>query len=80
MELSSQDQCLLWGSCIISKPGREKILDVLHEGHPGISKMKVLTRNYVLWPKIDADIEAKVKQCNQCQLSRPSPPVAPMHP
>ena len=81
MELSIQDQCLLWGSrIIIPKPGREQILDVLHEGHPGISKMKALARNYVWWPKIDADVEAKVKQCNQCQLRHPSPPVAPMHP
>ena len=81
LELSIQDQCLLWGSrIIIPKPGREQILDLLHEGHPGMSKMKALARSYVWWPKIDADIEAKVKQCNQCQLSHPFSPVVPMHP
>ena len=42
--------------------------------------MKALAHGYVWWPKIDADIEAKVKQCNQCQLSRPSSPAVPMHP
>ena len=42
--------------------------------------MNALAHNYMWWPKTDADVEAKVKQCNQCQLSHPSPPVAPMHP
>ena len=36
--------------------------------------------NFVWWPKIDADLKAKVKQCNQCQLSRPSSPVVPILP
>lgn len=82
MELSIQDNCLFWGSCVvIPRLGREKILTLLHEGHPSICKMKSLARNFVLWPKIDADLEAKVKQCNQFQLSRPSSPVMPiMHP
>ena len=81
LELSIQENCLLWGSrVVIPRPGREKILSLLHEGHPGICKMKSLARNYVWWPKIDADLGAKVKQCNQCQLSRPSSPIVPMHP
>ena len=81
LELSTQEQCLLWESrIIIPKLGREKILELLYEGHPGISKMKALARSYIWWHKIDNDIEAKVKQCNQCQLNCPSPPVVPMHP
>ena len=81
LELSTQEQCLLWGShIIIPKLGIEKILELLHEGHPGISKMKALAHSYVWCPKINSDIEAKVKQCNQCQLNRPSPLVVPMHP
>ena len=42
--------------------------------------MKSLARTIVWWTKIDADLEAKVKQCNQCQLSRPSSLVVSMHP
>ena len=81
LELSIQDNCILWGSrIIVPKPGREQILSLLHEGHPGISKMKGLARSYVWWPNIDADIEAQVKRCNQCQLNQPSPPIVPMHP
>jgi len=59
---------------------QEKILSLLYEGHPGICKINSLVHNFVWWPKIDADLEAKVKQHNQCQLSRPSSPVVPMHP
>ena len=81
LELSVQDGCLLWGSrVIIPKPGRAQILALLHDGHPGISKMKGLARSYVWWPNIDADLETQVKQCNQCQLYRPSPPAVSMHP
>ena len=41
LELSIQDDCLLWGSrIIVPKLGREQLLSLLHDGHPGISKMK----------------------------------------
>ena len=41
LELSIQDDCLLWGSrVVIPRPGREKILSLLHERHPGICKVK----------------------------------------
>ena len=42
--------------------------------------MKGLARSYVWWPNIDANIEAQVKRCNQCQLNLPFPPIVPMHP
>ena len=76
LELSIQDGCLSWGSCIIvPKLGRGQLLSLLHDGHPVISKMKGLAHSYVWWPHIDADIEAQVKRCNQCQSSHPSPPL-----
>ena len=81
LELSIQDGCLLWGSqIIVPKQGREQFLSLLYDGHPGISKMKGLARSYVWWPHIDADIEAQVKRCNQCQSSHSFPPIVPMHP
>ena len=42
--------------------------------------MKGLARSYVWWPNTDSDLEAQVKQCNQCQVNQPSPPAVPMHP
>ena len=56
------------------------VLQELHEGHPGMSRMKGLARMYVWWPKIDADIEETVPHCSNCQVNRSSPPAAPLHP
>ena len=52
----------------------------LHETHLGIVKMKELARSYVWWPKMSADLEAKVQQCVTCQESRPNPASALLHP
>ena len=80
-ELSSLNGCILWGSRIVIPPqGRTFALQELHDTHPGCSKMKSLARNYIWWPHMDAAIEATVKECQTCQQSRPSPPIAPLHP
>ena len=40
-ELSVHAGCLLWGSRIIIPPqGREEMINVLHETHSGINRMK----------------------------------------
>ena len=43
-----QDGCLLRGSrVIVPKEGREAVMSLLHEGHPGVTRMKQLARGYV---------------------------------
>ena len=43
MELSVYDGCTLWGIRVfIPPPGRDTVLHELHEGHPGITKMKAM--------------------------------------
>eukprot|EP00731_Ephydatia_muelleri_P001691 Em0001g1691a len=80
-ELSLQDDCVLWGCrVVIPKPGQRLILEELHSGHQGISKMKSLARSFVWWPKLDADIEEKAKSCQVCQLHQKAPAQAPLHP
>ena len=80
-ELSVMDGCVVWGSrVVIPPPGRKWVIDELHKTHPGIVKMKSLARSYVWWPNLCADIEAKVKDCAECQASRPIPAMAPLHP
>ena len=80
-ELSVQDGCILWGNRVIIPPrGRARILDSLHESHPGMAKMKSFARAYVWWPKMDTDIELMVKRCNNCQQTRPAPAKEPLHP
>ena len=79
-ELSVQDGCVLCGSrVIVPETGREKILRILHDGHPGVSRMKGIARSVVWWPGIDADIEKKVKNCIECQVNQKSPAPAPLH-
>ena len=80
-ELSVLDGCILWGArVVIPSPGRKTILQELHLAHPGISKMKALARSYVWWPGLDSEIEELVKHCHLCQLHRPDPAKAPLHP
>ena len=80
-EISVEDGCLLWGTRVIIPPkGREKVLVVLHEAHPGITRTKSLARSYVWWPGLDHDIETLVKNCGKCQQNQKQPPEAPLHP
>ena len=79
-EMSVQDGCVLVGSrVIIPNVGRSKVMDELHEGHPGISRIKGLARGVVWWPGIDADLEKKVKECCACEANKKSPALAPLH-
>ena len=80
-ELSLQQGCILWGSrVIIPAPGRECLLEELHECHPGIVRMKALARSYLWWPGLDRDIELKVRSCQTCQEHSKLPASANLHP
>ena len=79
-ELSHQDGCILWGNrVIVPTAGQQIVLDLLHNEHPGISRMKSIARSYVWWPNMDKQIEEKVKRCNECQNTGHSPPPATLH-
>ena len=78
-ELSVHQGCLMWGSRVIIPPkGRDTVLQELHEGHPGMTKMKSLVRMYVWWPNLEKDIERSVQLCRHCQEQQSTPPVAPL--
>ena len=64
---------------IIPSQGLGRVLEELHTAHPGISRMKSLARSYMWWLNMNVDdIEAKVKDCLQCQENQKSPPSIPM--
>ena len=78
-ELSSEEGCILWGArVVVPPPGRKRVLKELHEGHPGIARMKGLARMHMWWPGMDLDIEQVVCKCEDCQKNQAAPPQAPL--
>ena len=80
-ELSTEGGCVLWGSrVVIPRSLQGRVLKMLHEMHPGMSRMKALARSYVWWPRIDSDVETVVRSCITCQEHQKKPAAAPVHP
>ena len=80
-ELGVEGGCVVWGCrVVVPGKGRGRALEMLHESHPGVVKMKTLARSYLWWPGMDQEIERCVKECIACQSSRKNPPVVPLHP
>lgn len=59
---------------------RPAVLTELHNGHPGMARMKSLARMHVWWPGISADLESPVRKCHACQQQQSVPAVAPLCP
>lgn len=69
-ELSVEEGVLLRGHrVVIPTLLRGKVLSMLHEGHPGVVRSKILARNLVWWPGIDNEIESMIRQCVTCQVN-----------
>ena len=80
-KLTVDQGCVLWGMHVIIPTSlRNRLLQELHEEHPGIVEMKSVARSYIWWPNLDAEIELMVKSCEVCQAVRKAPPSAPLHP
>lgn len=71
----SRDILLRGTRIVIPENLRERVLQLAHEGHPGMAVMKRRLRCKVWWPKIDEQVEKYVKKCEGCTLvSAPSAP------
>ena len=58
----------MWGlRVVIPSCYRHKILFELHKNHPGMSRMKSLSRLHLWFPNIDKEIEKLVKTCETCE-------------
>ena len=75
-ELSVIGTLLLRGTrIVILKQLRCQILELAHEGHPGIVAMNQRLLTKVCWPGIDKEVERACKTCHGCQLvSQPTKP------
>jgi len=73
--------CLLYGArVVIPTKLRRPVLDLLHECHFGIQRMKQLARTAVYWPNIDSDILDLCRQCSTCAEHQSEPSKAAVHP
>ena len=80
-QLSVQQGCLLCGICVIVPPAlQNEVLDMIHEAHPGIVRMKMLSRSHVWWPTINSDIEKLATSCEMCENKMKNPPKGKLHP
>ena len=59
---------------------RSSILQMVHETHTGITKMKAMLRGYCYWPGMNSDIEEFVRRCIPCTVYQKRPDTAPMMP
>ena len=74
-EISLEGGCLLWGTRVIVPAKLQvEILETLHEGHPGMVRMKALARLHCWWSNLNMDIEQTVRKCQECQKSGSRPP------
>lgn len=80
-EISIENGILLWGlRVIIPLKYRAQIMQELHSSHPGVVRMKALSRIHVWSPNIDKRIEQGVKNCAQYAPVARNPPKATIHP
>ena len=79
-ELTVNNKCLLWGLCVVvPEKFHCDVLHLLHNGHPGMTKMKSLARLHIWWPRIDEKIETFVNTCTSCSQNARDPIKVPLH-
>ena len=70
-QLSINENLIMKNNQIVVPPSlRKNILDILHQGHQGITKCKNRAKNAVWWPGINHQIEQKVQFCPWCIAER----------
>ena len=80
-ELTVHQGCLLWGiRVVIPETLHKDVLNLIHDGHLGVVRMKAMARRHVWWPGIDAEIENCARSCTVCAENRNTPPETPIHP
>lgn len=77
-DLTVQNGILVKTGCaIVPQALRIRALEVAHEGHPSVAKMKSIMRQRVWWPGMSGDIAKWVESCKTCCVNgrpeRPTP-------
>ena len=81
LELSVEDGCLLWGRHVVIPPqGRVKLLEELHDSHPGASRMKSLARSYFCGQGSTPTSRARYEAVKSASAMPRPPACATLHP
>lgn len=54
------------GRVVVPENLRAKVLEIIHQGHLGMVRMKQVVRRYVYWPGVNKDVEKCAKTCEIC--------------
>lgn len=80
-ELSVMSGVVMWGNrVVVPQSLQSEVLQELHVGHLGMSKMKSVARSCVWWPGLDKAIEGACRACDSCMSTSNDPTVANHHP
>jgi predicted aspartyl protease len=72
-EYTVHNSCLYRGFRIVIPPSlRTQILNLFHDFHPGIAKMRQIMRQFVWWPGMDMSIQKFVTSCVNCASNQSS--------
>ena len=63
---------------IVPQSARQHILEILHEPHSGITKTKECARQKYYWPRMNTQIEQKIRSCKDCQIWQPQQQKEPL--
>ena len=73
--------CLLYGNRVVIPTSlKQGVLQILHQGHTSMQRMKQLARSAVYWPKMDQDINDTCRQCTACAQHKKKPEKPASHP
>nr|XP_050027963.1 uncharacterized protein K02A2.6-like [Dermacentor andersoni] len=69
-----QQGCLLWGSWVVIPQSLwSRALQLLHAGHLGVEKTKMMAKSHVWCPGLDQDFAHMAQSCQVCQEHQRAP-------
>lgn len=80
-ELSTCSGLVLIGSRIVVPQSlHTEVVNIVHEGHIGLTKSFNRANEYVWWPSMRRDISEKCSKCDFCQIHKPTQRKEPLVP